>query len=124
LDRVNMMGALKHLQQQWEATYNAIHDPVVILDGEGIILRTNMAAVHLVKTAPTLPERLRSFRPEDGLLKLDHREFQHLEAPFKHGDKDLRLVQLRELTEERELLQQLLHSEKLASVGIVSEKVA
>lgn len=125
LDRVYKMGALKHLQEQWEATFHTIHDPLLLLSEEKRLIRTNDAADHLFRELPLLSDSLESFlKKNTSLLKAGHREFRVVRMPFTYRTKNLTLLHLREVTEERELLQQLLQSEKLASVGVLSEKVA
>jgi signal transduction histidine kinase len=124
LERVSTLGALKHLQQQWEATFHAIHHPLFILDEDLSLARTNAAADQLLHDLPDVDPLIRSFSTVGDVLKIRGREFQVLRTHFQHRNRQLILLQLREVTEEKDLHQRLLHSEKLATIGVLSEKVA
>ena len=125
LDRAVTMGALKHLQKQWEVTFNAIQNPIFIINENKKITRTNQMADQLLRELPSLQETITTFSyGPNSILKANDREFQVIDKPFRHRKQNLTIVHLREVTEEKQLLQQLLQSEKLASVGILSEKIA
>jgi two-component system NtrC family sensor kinase len=123
LERVYIMGSLRHLQEQWAVTFNAIQSPIIILNEDLTISRTNLAADNLIREFPELETQWENGNfPQK--ISNNERVFHLFRHPFEHKGKHLSLLNFREITEEQDLLQQLLQSEKLASVGTLSEKVA
>ncbi len=134
----------------WESTFDAIVNPVMIVDKDYQIQRANLALAHAVEKdvrdliGKTCYEVFAGFKkPCEGCpLKLtwqerssassrvgkfpDGREYQassfHLKG--KKKDLDLYIVQYRDIREERLLQARLIQSEKMAAVGLLAGGIA
>lgn len=134
----------------WESTFDAIVNPVMIVDRNYRIERANLAlsqaigrdvrtligtTCHTVfanRSSPCegcpLPMTWKKESTHSSRLEKfsDGREYQAVSFPLKgkHDDLDLSIVQYRDIREERHLQARLIQSEKMAAVGLLAGGIA
>lgn len=153
----NQLGQLKALfeiveraKYIWESTFDAIVNPVMIVDRNYRIERANVALSQAIgrdvrtligttchevfagRRSPCvgcpLPQTWESRQTSSSRLERfsDGREYQAVGFPLKgkHDDLDLSIVQYRDIREERHLQARLIQSEKMAAVGLLAGGIA
>ncbi|HEY8370009.1 MAG TPA: GAF domain-containing protein, partial [Thermodesulfobacteriota bacterium] len=131
LENAHLFERLSLASREWEASFNAMQDGVALLDADGRIVRANEALGRLLGVAPGELVGRRFADAAPGLRP---------GAESTHGDRTLALSvseltddagrpvgavhAVRDVTAERRLQEQLLQSEKLASVGQLVSGVA
>lgn len=134
----------------WESTFDAIVNPVMIVDRNFRIERANLALSQAIgrdvrtligttchevfagRKQPCegcpLPQTWKSRQTSSSRLGKfsDGREYQAVGFPLKgkHDDLDLSIVQYRDIREERHLQARLIQSEKMAAVGLLAGGIA
>lgn len=134
----------------WESTFDAIINPVMIVDRNYRIERANLALAQAIgrdvrtligttchevfagRRSPCigcpLPQTWQSRQASSCRLEKfsDGREYQAVGFPLKgkHDDLDLSIVQYRDIREERHLQARLIQSEKMAAVGLLAGGIA
>lgn len=141
---------LELAKRDWEVTFDSIADPVVIVDREYLVRRSNRSfatysgvdvrgvpgrSCHQTlfgETAPCkgcpLPHVLETRQAATGEVADRERDrlLQVLAYPIASGDGELQHVvcQYRDVTEEKEMQQRLLQAEKLSGIGLLAGGVA
>jgi two-component system, NtrC family, sensor kinase len=135
----------------WEATFDAIVDPVLIVSPHFVIERANLAAARAVnqgvqeligkKCYEVFAKRkdpcvgcpmvmgLKSHSPERNRLKpfVDQREYVASAFPIhakEGGDLGVAVLQYQDLSAIRKLEEQLVQSEKMAAMGLFASGIA
>jgi len=143
IENARLFARVDRARQEWELTFNAISDAIFIVDGEATITQANEPAARLTgrhlqelvgqryyrvvygyDEAPdtcALVEVLRTGRParfESGEL-LAEGIYQVSAYPLRDADGEVQgaVSVLHDMTVEQRLRQQLLHAEKLSSLG-------
>ena len=138
----------------WESTFDAITDPVMIVSGDYIIKRANLAAAHAAKMdvraligkrcfenlvgskepcrgcplKVTLKTRFSHSFTLDPFVKNNRQH--HVNAypfsaqPLGSQEEGEVVLHYRDVTDEKELERQLVHSEKMAAIGMLAGGVA
>ncbi|HEX7127689.1 MAG TPA: GAF domain-containing protein [Thermodesulfobacteriota bacterium] len=131
LENAHLFERLSLASREWEASFNAMQDGIALLDADGRIVRANEALARLLGVAP------------GGLVGRRFADAAPGLRPGAEGTHDGRTLALsvseltddagrpvgavhavRDVTAERRLQEQLLQSEKLASVGQLVSGVA
>ncbi len=153
----NQLGQLKALfeiveraKYIWESTFDAIVNPVMIIDRNYRIERANLALSQVIgrdlrtligttcyevfggRQSPCVgcPLQATWKNQQTHSCRLekfsDGREYQAVSFPLqgKHRDLDLSIVQYRDIREERHLQARLIQSEKMAAVGLLAGGIA
>lgn len=134
----------------WESTFDAIVNPVMIVDRNYRIERANLALSQAIgrdlrtligttcyevfagrqKPCEGCPLEETWQNQQSHSCRLgkfsDGREYQAVSFPLqgKHHDLDLSIVQYRDIREERHLQARLIQSEKMAAVGLLAGGIA
>ncbi len=157
LSKDKQLGQLKALfdiveraKYIWESTFDAIVNPVMIVDRNYRIERANLALAHSIgrdvrtligttchemfagRKSPCegcpLPQTWQTLKTHSNRLEKfrDGREYQAVSFPLKgkRDDLDLSIVQYRDIREERHLQARLIQSEKMAAVGVLAGGIA
>lgn len=157
LSKDKQLGQLKALfeiveraKYIWESTFDAIVNPVMIVDRNYRIERANLALSQAIgrdlrtligttcyevfagRQAPCvgcpLSQTWENRQTHSCRLEKfsDGREYQAVSFPLqgKHHDLDLSIVQYRDIREERHLQARLIQSEKMAAVGLLAGGIA
>jgi PAS domain S-box-containing protein len=156
----DLLAKLNHLEQlvetlsrgkyMWESTFDAIGDPVMIIDDHYAIQRANLAAAdraghdiremigrHCYESfagrddiCPLCPLQSTLKRSQPSNIWIDNlmeaRDFQVSSYPYEDSVSEKKAVvhHYREVTEEKRLHRKLLQSEKMAAVGMLAGGVA
>lgn len=147
----DLLQVVSEGKRVWEATFDAIVDPVLIVSKDFDIKRANQAAASSIagdvrqligkKCFLTFAKRespcpgcpmvvgLKDLSSESERLPpfVDGREFTASSYPIlgKEGkDLQLSVLQYRDLTEKRKLEEQLMQSEKMAALGLFASGIA
>lgn len=140
LHRVRLLGQIVTAKREWEATADAIPDPLVLIDAQGKVLRSNRAFATLtgrpLKALTGTPieellhqsllqlqgapgSELMGTRGEVLELAPSRRFLRHwLPLEFERG---VGLLYLRDITEERRLLSLVMDQQRYAAFGELSE---
>ena len=157
LSKDKQLGQLKSLfeiveraKYIWESTFDAIVNPVMIIDRNYRIERANLALSQAIgrdvrtlvgttcyevfagREVPCvgcpLPKSWENRQTNSCRLEkfLDGREYQAVSFALKgkHDGLDLSIVQYRDIREERHLQSRLIQSEKMAAVGLLAGGIA
>lgn len=134
----------------WESTFDAITSPVMIVSSDYKILRANRAAAkassvdvkkmtglichetlaglhHPCPRCPlkeTLSDKASHFNQLDPFKKNNHQYHVNAYPLLPSGGEEQAVLHYRDITEEKELQRQLLHSEKMAAIGMLAGGVA
>lgn len=147
----SLFAVVSEGKKAWEATFDAILDPVLVVTRDYRIARANLAAAasagrhvrELIgqhcyqvfakgdRPCPHCPLRtsLESGKPRRDRLRpfADQRAFVASSFPIQaeaKGDRGLAVVQYQDLSEIRKLEEQLLQSEKMAALGLFASGIA
>ncbi len=156
----HLLDKLGHLEQlaetlsrgkyMWESTFDAIGDPVMIIDEDFQILRANLAAANQSNqdiramihrkcyevfagrddVCPLCPLATTLKRNEPGTIWVDQlmksRDFQVSSYPYEDPISGKKAVvhHYREVTDEKRLQRKLVQSEKMAALGMLAGGVA
>lgn len=147
---LELISGIKKAKKEWEVTFDAMTDGVAILDRELNIIRANysMAAMLQSSLSQIIGERGHAIYPEDTaseIISLQHhvidkRHRAVTEIMFDRGSRVLRLAFdpvvdsngqviglvniVSDITEQKQLREQLLQSEKMAAMGQLVAGVA
>lgn len=137
---------LEQAKREWEQTFDAINDPVVIIDHDYRIVRANLATATVVKQDirsliqkpcyETLMGRQESCEDCPLAATLEEGEGRKAKIPHDDGETlyELRSFPLsgnstvvheyRDITEERRIQAMLVQADKLSSIGLLAGRVA
>lgn len=151
LQNDRLFAQVARAKKEWEQTFDAMTDALLLLSPAGRVLRCNQAAARLVGLAPRdlvgqtcynalfgsaepspqcpFQETLRTGKPvslERQFPRYGNRYFHVSTVPRwdEEGNLSQVILVLRDITEEHRLRQQLLQAEKLAAVGQLVSGVA
>jgi PAS domain S-box-containing protein len=128
--------ALDRARAEWEATYDDLHEMVLITDEDLRVVRANRAFARLLGARPhelvgrRLPELLAG-HPEgwwvatgEGFVEIEDALFDtSFEVNVsRRGDRTIRVA--RDVGEQRRLYSRLVQADKLAAVGVLASGVA
>jgi signal transduction histidine kinase len=144
ISRLTKHEQAEGLKQQWEATFDAITDPICLIDEHWIIQRTNKAFAqacqspyenligrHLCDELPrsdnhSLPlDRDAQFRIQKKIDGVERTFDVSIQAPMANeGETPIRLVLMRDITDQLRLERQILESAKMAEIGMIGSSIA
>lgn len=131
--RLNQLEITRTLREQWQATFNAVHNPMALLTSQNEVLQTNSA--FLTDIAP----RFESFKKwpdhqsrQKAVFRVDfHRPkvetWEIMVQPLHLGlepDQKIFLYQYQDITEKLRLEGRLVQAAKLAELGIIGSSIA
>ncbi len=142
IDRLAKFEQAEILKQQWDSTFNAITEPVAIIDSDYNVIRTNNTFLEfsLVKTVPgekcykslfgrsqpcegcQLGARfeLSTAKTQDG----QQRTFSVSSQKYEDQDLNAYINIYNDMTEKKQLEKRILESAKLAELGTVGGSIA
>jgi PAS domain S-box-containing protein len=127
---------LDRVKSEWEAAFDALHELVFVVDGEGRVVRGNRAFAKVLGARPhelagrRLAELLTG-HPErwwapcgDGIREIEDSLFDSLfeVTSTRLGDRVVHVA--RDVGEQRRLYARLVQADKLAAVGVLASGVA
>lgn len=140
LQREGLLARIVSAKREWEATADTIPDPILLLDAQQRVIRSNQAFARLV--GMSVRDVLgRSFQdvtgtPVSALVTTSQSEVDHLAQPItliKHPERQFIPVHftleleravdgyyLRDVTEERQLLSMVMQTERYSAFGELS----
>ena len=137
--------ALHEAAVEWKATFDAIRDGVAVLDTQGVVQRSNAALPGLLglepreidgrsldelippaEDDPPLVEALETLRRTNAERVLGERSFGVTIDPIADSPDKLRggVAIVTDITERKRMDQQLWHTQKLESIGLLAGGVA
>lgn len=146
----HLAATLSRAKYMWESTFDAIGDPVMIIDANYTILRANLAAAdrsghdiremigqkcydvfaHRNEICPLCPLQSTLQRRSPNNIWIDQlmgeRDFQVNSYPYEDAAAHTPAVvhHYREVTEEKRLQRKLVQSEKMAALGMLAGGIA
>ena len=146
----HLAATLSRAKYMWESTFDAIGDPVMIIDANYTILRANLAAAdrsghdiremigqkcykifaHRNEICPLCPLKSTLQRKSPNNIWIDQlmgdRDFQVNSYPYEEeaASKPAAVHHYREVTEEKRLQRKLVQSEKMAALGMLAGGIA
>lgn len=138
VERNTMISRAEETKTVWEASFDAVEDPVAILDENYLLVRANraygrLAGVPLIKLPGREPglvpvSELRGLavdRPSEWASEIQGRHFRAFLDPIVTSLGPARFVfRLHDVTEERTLTEKILAKEQVAELGILVGSVA
>jgi PAS domain S-box-containing protein len=150
IENARLFGEVSRAKTEWENTFDAIADPVAVLDLDGRIVRANRALLHRVGRPPedVFHRPCAEVFGDDGAAwgGCPHRRALRIERPVALELEDMRLggsyavsvfpvrdaagrimgtVHIaRDITEQKEIQAKLAQADKLASLGTLAAGVA
>lgn len=143
LDKLVKLEELETLKTQWDATFNAINEPIAITNETYEIIRCNLAfnslfnkteespAVHLQQIGMAAQQLLDL--QEDQLVTFEKVyedeihifEVSHHVIPLKNETEEIiKVVFFRDITTQKRLEKQILESSKMAELGTIGSSIA
>lgn len=145
IDRLKTLEQTRSLKAQWEATFDAIAEPLCITDSQFKVLRMNRA--YMVASGRTYNELIGKncfealtghSAPEDIQKGENHRwevfssgqmdkqvfDVSLLPLALKANPEKVRLILFRNITEQLRLERQVLEGAKMAELGTISSSIA
>ncbi len=135
----HLFQTVERAKQAWEATVDAITDPIALTDGADTVLRANRAFAELagcsVKEVPGFQlehlgirtDDLLASAPQEGdtskTLHIAGRWYEPAARAVGKGGDQRRVLYLRDVTAERRLTAQLLQQERHSALGELAEGV-
>lgn len=131
--RLNQLEITRTLREQWQATFNAVHNPMALLTAQNEIIQTNSA--FQTEIAP----RFESFKKwpdhqnqQKAVFRLDfnrprNETWEISVQPLHLGleiDQKIYLYQYQDITEKLRLEGRLVQAAKLAELGIIGSSIA
>lgn len=139
-ERHYLEGLIKRSQQQWMAIFDSITDYIFMTDSEHRIVRTNIAMAEAFKKHPRDligTKCYELFGIDESRLICKFPELPRTEEitirdqtylvsvfPLDYDDQQLYVHVIKDITEMKRLKEQLYHSDKLASLGLLVSGVA
>lgn len=139
-ERHNLERLIKRSRQQWMAIFDSITDYIFMTDSEHRIVRTNIAMAEAFKKRPKDIIGIKGYElfglDESRLIckfselprteEITIRDQTYLVSvfPLEYDGQQLYVHLLKDITEMKRLKEQLYHSDKLASLGLLVSGVA
>ncbi|MFN3480712.1 MAG: histidine kinase dimerization/phospho-acceptor domain-containing protein, partial [Thermodesulfovibrionales bacterium] len=139
-ERYNLEGLIKRSQQQWMAIFDSITDYIFMTDSEHRIVKTNIAMAEVFKKHPRDiigTKCYELFGIDESRLICKFPELPRTEEitirdqiylvsvfPLEYDGQQLYVHVMKDITEMKRLKEQLYHSDKLASLGLLVSGVA
>jgi nitrogen-specific signal transduction histidine kinase len=133
IDRIDQFEQNLALQQHWQATFNAVAEPVMIINSQYEVLQSNSAFLKKASAGKKCYERLfqrnspcedcrlgKTFRLEDKLLLEVH---SHPLKDFSSRDS-LYVNQYHDITEQTAMEKKILEAARLAEIGTIGSSIA
>ncbi|MES2767654.1 MAG: hybrid sensor histidine kinase/response regulator [Bdellovibrionota bacterium] len=130
-DRILYIEKIEYDSGQWERTFDSIQDPLCIVDVEGHKLRTNSSYQKHIKTSKSeeglisLVQKTKMNQSE--VIKKDEKTFEVSGFPIKEAqfdDVNHFVLYYKNITEERNLFDQMIQNEKMAALGLLAGNIA
>jgi two-component system NtrC family sensor kinase len=145
IDRLSKLDQAENLKQQWESTFDAIHEPLCLTDEKWNILRTNKAFLNLVGKKQSQVMGLNCFSIFAGQTthqiqsrattepfvierasKQGARSYevstQHIRSKSKN--QKILLTIFRDITQQKKIEKQIFESSKMAELGTIGSSIA
>jgi len=150
INKITLLNIVQEGTKQWEQTFDAIEDPVTIIDKNFNIVKANIASAKIFahasikslkskkcyeilahsrnpcKNCP-LKSSLRKKTPSEGhdIAEFKDRDIRTWSFPIVNKKKIEFVVQYyKDLTEEKAVYRRLIQSEKMSAVGLLTSSVA
>lgn len=142
LDRITLGGQLKSASLQWERTFDAIQDPVAIVDLDYKLLRANrhffkghrsefchrtLSSSEQPCSGCPIPRALEITEPSQGQVRVGSQYFEVYSYPIQlRGDSHVTTVvnHYVDVTDKRELYTKMIQNEKMAALGHLAGSIA
>lgn len=130
-DRILYIEKIEYDSGQWERTFDSIQDPLCIVDVEGNKLRTNSSYQKNIKTSKSEEGLINSVQKtkmnQSEVIKKDEKTFEVSGFPIKEAqfdDVNHFVLYYKNITEERNLFDQMIQNEKMAALGLLAGNIA
>ncbi len=144
VNRILQLEASESLKQQWDATFDAISDPLCLVDEGMVILRTNKAfstSVGLSYNELIGENSLKIFFKDNPEIwktpppfnlkiqvqhKLNGKSYSLVihDLKFKINDKNINLLLIKDVTDQMRLEKQIREKSKLVELGTIGSSIA
>ncbi|MFN7454566.1 MAG: histidine kinase dimerization/phospho-acceptor domain-containing protein [Pseudobdellovibrionaceae bacterium] len=141
LKRVAKNNESLMLKEQWQVTFNAISDPVALIDKSYRILQSNSAFDQMInrgnprgqfcyeklfkRDSPCLGCKMgEKFRLDFGRQKATSFEVSSQKVPLERGQEELFFHVYHDVTEELRMERKILESARLAEIGLIGSSIA
>lgn len=137
---------LERAKKEWEETFDAINDPVLILDQEYRVIRANLALARAVgkdiraligqpcyeslmareqvcEGCPLAATLQNNVGTEAEVHQMDSEKWYHVRS-FPLSGAQTVVHEYRDITEEKNMQRMLIQAEKLSSIGLLAGRVA
>ena len=124
-------------QRHWQMTVDAVTDYIFVTDGDGLIMRANLAFAERTgkhpreiigqRAADMLGADVSGFSIGKSVVEdfvVGDRVFSIHAFPAQFDEKEVTVYIMEDVTEIKRLMEQLYHSDKLASLGLLVSEVA
>ncbi len=122
LDRLIKLDQAEILKEQWEATFNAIGEPLCLTDENFQIMHTNKAFLSAANLTPARAIGKNCFDAIQPATKA--REFDVTTQPIVTDDEKLLLILFRDVTEQKKMEKRIFASAKMAELGTIGSSIA
>ena len=136
MESAKLIESLSSLQSFSEQVINTLADPLIVVDEQGQILKSNTRFVQIFGHSDHIQGLLQSEAEQEIISHLKHQQSHSLPnlkkgdftfdvrlTPFE-GDDHRTLVLFQDVTERQRMGKQLVSAEKMASLGILAAGVA
>lgn len=143
LDRIQKLKESESLKEQWEATFNSMSDPVVLIDTNYDIIQANKSVNERLKERESLPSTRKCYQllyhredPCPGCQRGSNFRLQSKEGSTRtfevysqsiviEADKPAVYVNLyHDITQQVKMERQILESAKMAELGTIGSSIA